>query len=511
MSSPQSLTELKLARLEELAQLRALVREREANKFTPYLYDPAKFLHDMFDWRDGEAPASYQVEALETLVEQHRLALRSCHGAGKTTTVSFADTWFAVTRELCGIDWKVQVTAGVWRQLVQFTMPEHHLWFKRLRWDRLGREPFIPNRELLDLSLKLSHGAMSSMASNDPEKVEGAHAREAMAIIDEAKSVQHGTWDAVEGIFANAGADTTSNAYVLAVSTPGQPSGRFYDINQRKPGYEDWAVRHIRIEEAVAAGRVSAEWVEKRRIQWGEDSAVFRSKVLGEFSADDEDSVIPLAWIEQANERWHDWVAASRPDLPGARWCGVDVGRGGDETVLAKRLGPVLILSASRTRDTMDVVRLCAEVSGRCIVDTVGVGAGVFDRLKQMGLKPRAYVGSGKSKVKDRSRQYDFVNVRSAAYWRLREMLDPEYEPTLCLPPDDLLMSDLTTPHWSIASETRSTIKIENKEDVVKRLGRSPDRGDAVVMALFADAMSTPARPVYPTGQLGSTGLSPLG
>lgn len=502
--------EARLAKLLELQQLRAQLRERQQETVNRYLYDPVAFLHDMVDFGDG-GPTRYQEQILQGLVEGRRMAVRSCHGAGKTSTVAFANIWFAVSREMAGIDWKAQITAGVWRQLRDFTMPEIRLWLRHLRWDKLGREPFVRGRELLELGLNLEHGSINTLASSDPAKLEGAHAKHLFYTLDESKVIIPGAWDAVEGAFSNAGNDTTSEAYVLAVSTPGPPAGRFYDIHSRKPGLTDWRTRHIKIEEAVEAGRVSADWVEQRRLQWGADSAIYKAKVLGEFCADDEDAVIPLAWVEAAVERWQEWARWGKKPLEGSHWVGVDVGRGGDESVLAQRKGPVVELSATKVRDTMEVVRLVQATGMNAIVDTIGVGAGVYDRLKEVGHKSIPYTGSARSTLRDRSRQYSFANVRSAAYWLLREALDLQYEPTLCLPPDDLLLSDLTTPRWSISPGVPPKIVLERKEDVVKRLGRSPDRGDAVVMCLFADYSRPAPKAWVPEGIMPATGLSPLG
>jgi hypothetical protein len=188
----------------------------------------------------------------------------------------------------------------------------------------------------------------------------------------------------------------------------------------------------------------------------------------------------------------------------------VDVGRGGDSSVLARRTGNAVTLVVKNVKDTMKIADLVAAEPGRAIVDAVGVGAGVYDRLKQRGKNPAPYTGSGKSPLRDRSKQFGMFNARSAAYWHLRELLDPEYEPTICLPADDLLLSDLTTPKWEVTAGVPPKIKVETKEDVVKRLGRSPDRGDAVAMAFYADAINTPTRIHTPTGFMPHTSLSPL-
>ena len=457
--------------------------------------------------------SGYQREVVEALPRERRVAVRGPHGLGKSFMGAFLVNWFATTRDLAGKDWKIITTASAWRHLEVYIWPEIHKWAARIDFETLGRAEFRKGSELMDLRLKLNHGAATAVASNQPERIEGAHAGELLYLLDEAKIVPPATWDSIEGAFSNAGPDTADNAYAFAMSTPGPPSGRFYEIHQRAPGYEDWWTRWVTLEEAIESGRISRQWAEQRARQWGVDSAVYHNRVLGQFHASDEDSVIPLAWLEDAIERWHEWDRAGRPSPGGPHWTGVDVGRGGDETVLATRDGWAVTLKGNRSRDTMSVVGMVQAEPGRAIVDVVGVGAGVYDRLREVHARPLAYTGSGKAAgARDRSGKLGFTNVRSAAYWHLRELLDPSFEPVLALPPDNLLISDLTTPKWDVITGVPAKIQVEKKDAVVERLGRSPDRGDAIVMSLWADRHSTGAENfAEPMGALPTTGLSPLG
>lgn len=452
----------------------------------------------------------YQAEVLNALPTHKRIALRGPHGLGKSFLGAILVNWFATTRDLAGRDWKIITTASAWRHLEVYLWPEIHKWAGRIDFETLGRAPFKPNSELLNLRLKLNYGAATAVASNQPERIEGAHAEELLYLLDEAKIVPPATWDSIEGAFSNAGTDTPDNAYAFAMSTPGPPSGRFYDIHRRAAGYEDWWTRHVTLEEAISSGRISRNWADQRKLQWGEDSAVYHNRVLGEFHASDEDSVIPLAWLEAAIERWHVWDRAGRPSPGGPLWTGVDVGRGGDESVMAHRDGWAVWLEGNRRRDTMSQVAALQGLQGRAIIDVIGLGAGVYDRLRELGARPLAYTGSGKALVRDRSGKFGFTNTRSAAYWNLRELLDPAFEPVLALPPDDLMISDLTTPSWKVTTGVPPKIQVEVKDEVVKRLGRSPDRGDAIAMAMWADRHHGGSSFVEPVGSLPSTGLSPL-
>ena len=485
--------------LERLRYLRDLQRSASQVKKGVALYygDPVGFARNCLTWPPGQFLTPYQQDILETLGKprgtgalRSRVAVRGPHGLGKTMVSSAAILWFALTREAAGVDWKIATTAGSWHQLTQYMWPEIHRWSGRIRWDVVREGRRFSRQELQSLNLKLAHGHAFAGASANAALIEGAHADSLMFVYDESKAIPAATFDACEGAFSG-----TGEALALAISTPGDPSGRFYDIHARRPGYEDWHARHVTLAEAVAAGRISPDWADQRRKQWGPDSAAYVNRVEGNFHAGDEDSVIPLRWVEAANERWAEWDAAGRPDLPGPHVDGVDVARSGeDKTVIAIRRGPVLVeLRRSSKEDTMQTTgrvkaHLDTDPDATAAVDVIGIGAGVLDRLREQGCKAVAFNAAAGTKRRDASNELGFVNRRAAATWSLREQLDPSTGPDVCLPPDDQLLGDLTAPKWRIMSGGK--IQVESKDDIKKRIGRSPDDGDAVVMAFNGDGGS---------------------
>jgi hypothetical protein len=452
--------------------------------------DPAGFARDAIKWPEGSELTAYQANVLSAVAGKRRVAVRSPHGAGKTTTAALTVLWFAVTRDGAGRDWKVVSTAGAWRQLEKYLWPEIHLWAKRIRWDALGLAPWRLGRELFDLGLKLSHGQAFAGASDNPALLEGAHAESILLVLDESKSIPSSVFDAVEGALSGPG-----EAFALASSTPGEPSGRFYEICSHKPGLEDWYATHVTLKQAVAAGRISQEWAASRAMQWGVTSALYANRVLGEFASGDEDGVIPLAWAEAAVERWHLWDEAGRPDVAGRLILGVDVARfGADKTTIATRQGNVILAIESHAKeDTMQtagrVRALLSHPQAVAVVDAIGLGAGVVDRLREQveqslelrGRSVIAFNASEASSGRDRSGELQFLNRRSEAWWHLREMLDPASSPDLCLPDEPQLLGDLCAPKWKITSAGK--VQIESTEVIRKRLGRSTDAGDAVVQA----------------------------
>lgn len=342
-----------------------------------------------------------------------------------------------------------------------------------------------------NLNLRLNYGSAFAAAATNPALIEGAHADSLLVIFDESKAIAAETFNAIEGAFSG-----TGEVFAVAVSTPGPPQGRFYDIHSRKPGYEDWHTKHITLEETIQAGQISKQWAEQRKIQWGEHSALYQNRVLGEFYAGEEDSVIPLSWVEAANDRWHEWQEAGAVDPGRPHTLGVDVARSGtDKTVLAIRHGHVLrelrVFTSADTMTTAGRAKALLDSDPDCtgIVDVIGIGAGVLDRLREQGCKVQAFNAATRTNKRDRTNEIGFINTRAAAWWNLRELLDPSTNPDLCLPPDDDLLGDLTAPRMGELM-SGGKMKLESKDELRKRIGRSTDRADAVVQAFWTERVN---------------------
>ena len=213
-----------------------------------------------------------------------------------------------------------------------------------------------------------------------------------------------------------------------------------------------------------------------------------RSQMLrGDFMAgkdDDPWQVIPTAWVEAAQERWE----AKKPEGP-MHAMGVDVARGGkDETVLTARYGdwfaPQISQPGEATPNGQTAAALVVSYlrdDATAYVDVIGVGASAYDHLNGLKVNVRASNASNKSLARDRSGRLTFVNKRAEWWWKFREALDPQYGDGIALPPDRALKADLCTPRWKM---TTRGVQVEEKMEIIKRLGRSPDKGDSAVLAL---------------------------
>lgn len=457
-----------------------------------YVNDPLGFIDKYVRFPGKQQLAEYQREIIGSIPGHQRAAVRGPRGLGKSTTAALVILWFALTRDAAGIDWKVMTTAGSWAQLKNYLWPEIHKWARRVDWKALGRAPLNTRNELLNTEMHLSYGNVSAASPKDSAKLEGLHADHVLVVVDEAKIVPAAMFDSAEGSFSAVGDDEDEDgglqAFALAISTPGEPSGRFYDIHRQAPGLEDWHPRHVTLDEAIAARRMTRKWAEQRRKMWGESSALYQNHVLGEFCASDEEAVIPLKLVEEAIARWRGWDNDGRPDM-GDYGIGVDVARSGlDKTILAHGTGQVIIrLEEQAKADTMvtaGVVRaaLDARPGSKAVIDVIGVGAGVYDRLKEQGAPVEAFVASHKTARKDKTGHFGFVRLKDYAWWSLRERLE-EDDCQIAFPDDPELLGDLTSVHWKITSTGKITV--ETKDEVKKRIGRSPDKGDACIMRLF--------------------------
>jgi hypothetical protein len=212
-----------------------------------------------------------------------------------------------------------------------------------------------------------------------------------------------------------------------------------------------------------------------------------RAQMLnGNFSAGQEDDpwqIIPTGWILAAQARWHE-----KPPGP-IDTLGVDVARGGrDRTVLSPRhgnwFGRQALYPGTATPDGPSVVGLIIGAIGdqrpAIQFDVIGIGAAVEDIGRQQGLHMVPLNFAAASAARDRSGQLGFLNARAEHYWKLREALDPATGDGLALPPDRELLADLAASRWRVSARG---IQIEAKTEIAKRIGRSPDKGDALVYA----------------------------
>ena len=217
--------------------------------------------------------------------------------------------------------------------------------------------------------------------------------------------------------------------------------------------------------------------------------------LLGLFSIETPDTprqVIPTAWVRAAQDRWRDREAPMAPLTS----VGVDPSRGGaDDTAIARRAGNYYYEVQVQPGAAIPDGPACAAFVIECLeddldveinVDVIGIGASVYDSLKGAGLQAVPVNFGAGTPATDSTGQLAFSNVRAEAYWTFREALDPNSGQDIALPLDEELIAELVAPRWDMSSRG---IRVEKKKDIRKRLTRSPNKADAVVLANYEMAM----------------------
>jgi hypothetical protein len=215
-----------------------------------------------------------------------------------------------------------------------------------------------------------------------------------------------------------------------------------------------------------------------------------RSQMLkGDFNAgieDDAFQIIPTAWVDQAMARWEAKHAKGPMDS-----IGLDVARGGrDETVICRRHGtwfdePLCYPGQETPNGPITAsLAMAARRDGAPIhIDVIGWGAAAYDFLVENNLQAIPVNGSNKVVALSKEGAMRFTNHRAELWWRMREALDPTNPDPIALPKNTRLRADLCAPRWELRV---NGIQVENKDEIRKRIGRSPDYGDAYCMALIA-------------------------
>lgn len=413
----------------------------------------------------GAKPTPQQWEASKALVERRRVSVRSGHGTGKSTFEAWCVLWFLC----CYFPTKVPCTAPTSHQLNDI------LWAEIAKWHRAMRErvPELASEfEWVSEQYRLKSAPTESFAvartsrPEQPEALQGFHSDNLLFLIDEASGIPEAVFQVAEGALS------TPGAFVFMAGNPTRMEGYFYDSHHKQRA--QWAALHWNGEESPL---VSKQYIEEMRQKYGADSAIYRIRVRGDF-AGNPDGVIPLPLIEGAIDR------AIKPF--GDHVWGVDVARFGDDrTALAKRSKNTLLDKVKfwQGKDTMQTAGLIkieydnAKVKPVSInVDVIGLGAGVVDRCREMGLPVRGINVAESASVKD---QYN--RLRDELWFEAREWFDRR---DVSMPDDESLIAELTLPSFKVLSNGKK--QVESKDEMKKRGVTSPDLADAFCLTFAA-------------------------
>lgn len=441
---------------------------------SPYLQDPAVYVEEKLN----EFLWSKQKEICYSVRDNKYTAVESCHGPGKSFIASRIAAWWLDPEVHPLGSAFVLTTAPSWHQVQAI------LW-RYIR--RVHNKAKLPGRITLECMWYMGEGkdleeliAIGRKPQDyDETSFQGIHARYVLALLDEACGVPVALWNAINSIVTN------DDSRVLAIGNPDDPSSEFR--NKCRPGSlynvitipafdtPNFTGEHVPAD--VAAELVTPAWVEERKAEWGEDSNLYQSKVLAEWPDTSDIAVISPAMVMKSQQL----------DLPGLEHgrFGMDISRQGeDKTVIYhNRGGQIRLVDSWAQMDTMksanrayDHFMRWSPIDIPAVIDIIGLGAGVFDRLRERGVPVAPFQGSEQAIRKDK-----FNNRRSEAWWTMRELMDAGM---IDLDPQDTeLAEELQRPRWYVDLSGR--ICVESKEDMRKRGLKSPNRADAAIYSII--------------------------
>ncbi len=454
------------------------VQTEVENPFLRYQSDPVGFATEVL----GLTVWAKMKDILLAVRDHGKVAVRSGHKVSKSTTAAVIALWRAYARPGS----RTIITAPTLRQVKMI------IWGELRKLHRRARLPgMVPVDPGTGMKLDDSDTEVYGFTTDEPEKMAGVSGADLMYIIDEASGVDESIYEAIEGNMAGGGSQ-------LLISNPTQTSGTFYEAFTTKRHL--WKTLHISSEdtpnvisgEIMIPGLATRAWVQEKLSEWGEDSPLFQVRVRGDFPDQAENSVIGLALIELARARYN----AADVVLSGVFSLGVDVARYGDDTTVLQPLFGQRpgVARTFRKQDNVEVaghvmdyvaeLRQSADypVSAGLVkvkVDDLGNGGGVTDHLKHSDRAKELGIEVVPVKVSENATAEGYHRLRDQLWFAMRDWFKEGGQ----LHPDSHLEGELVAPLYTF--DTQGRAKVESKDEMKKRLGRSPDRADALGLAIY--------------------------
>lgn len=423
---------------------------------------------------------SKQREILEAVRDYRRVAVKSAHGVGKSWTAAEVACWW--------LDTHPPGTAFVVTSAPTFPQVRAILWRYIRRMHALGGLPGRVNQTEWHLGDELVAFGRKPSDYND-SAFQGVHAPYVLVILDEAGGIQPNLWVAADALTTNDG------CRLFVIGNPDNPASEFRRVCLPGSG---WHVITISALESpnltgeavpgdVAQALVSRLWVEEKAREWGEDNPLYRAKVLGEFTQDGEWQVVRSSDVAACRIP----LDAPHPaELLVPVQLGVDVGGGGDETVVRERRGVAARREWRAHTDRPEmiapmVVHAIRETGATLVnVDSIGVGFGVIGELRN-NKALRGVQVNGVNVGERASQPHRFANLRAELWWEVGRGLSERRGWDLSeMENADTAVAQLLEPRYDYDPTGRT--RVEKKEEVIKRLGRSPDNADALLLSYFS-------------------------
>ena len=393
-----------------------------------------------------------------------KISTRAGHGVGKSAAASWVIIWFFLTKHPC----KIVLTAPTSSQLFDALFSEVKSWVKKLPEALQVLLEVTSDRVVLLSAPQDAFISCRTARAETPEAMAGVHSDNVLLVADEASGIPEKVFEAA------AGSMSSDNALTLLLGNPVRTSGTFFESHHRLKS--EWYTMHV---SCVDSPRVSKEFIKEMAVRYGEDSSAYFVRVLGKFPKTDDETIISLSLVEDAQNRDVE-MSEFTPKI----W-GLDVARfGTDSSVLAERQGTIITnIDVWKGKDLMQLVGLVhnkyqenlpSDRPVEIMVDSIGLGAGVVDRLRELELPVR-----GINVAESPSMRGQYLNLRAELWFRMKEWLEAR---DCKIPKDESLFSELVSPRYSFSSTGK--LKVESKQEMKKRGLPSPDRADAVILTL---------------------------
>lgn len=478
------------------------LEEQLIEDIASFTHDPQGFALYAFPWGEGElkgveSPRDWQWDVMgvigdhlqnpETRYQPLMISVASGHGIGKSAEMGMLLNWAMSTCEDC----KVVVTANTENQLRTKTWPEIGKWFRlaiNKQWFNVTATKVASVDPEHDDSWKADAVPWSE---HNTEAFAGLHnkGKRIVLIFDEASNIADKVWEVAEGALT----DEDTEIIWLAFGNPTRNTGRFRECFTRFK--HRWITRQI---DSRTVDGTNKEQIAKWAADYGEDSDFFRVRVRGMFPRASSLQLIPTDWVAEAMRREAVYT------LDDALVCGIDIARGGDDdNVIRFRRGldtrtiPKIKIPGSETRDTtLFIAKVCTLVVEQkpdaVFVDSTGVGGPVADQLRR--LLPGVVIID--INFASAAPDAHYANMRTYMWWKMREAL----RAGLAIDDDPALESELTAPEYG--HNQRDQLALEKKADIKKRIGISPDDGDALALTFAMPVMRSKFTGDHGTGLL---------
>lgn len=426
-----------------------------------YADDPVGFVRDVLKAEPDEWQAKVMMDVARG---ERRISVRAGHGVGKSTFCAWLSIWHMVTR----YPQKTVMTAPTAGQLFDALFAEIKLWINRLPAPIRALFEMTSEKVVLRASPEASFISARTSSADRPEALAGIHSEHVLLIVDEASAVPEAVYESAAGSMSGHAACT------ILIGNPTRNSGLFFKTHHVLA--TEWKTYHV---SCLDSPRVAKDFVKQIADTYGPESNAYRVRVLGEFALRDDDTLIPAELVDAAMTR--DVVLDEKEGVV----YGIDVARYGDDrSVLCKRRGNVVV--EFRVWQGLDLMQLTGAIVNEAkidkpaemCIDSIGLGSGVADRLRELGHVVRDVNVSEASAMNPQA-----AKLRDELWLSVKEWLNAR---ACRIPKMDELRQELVAPTYTFTSNGK--VKVEGKAEMKKRGLRSPDLADSLCLTFASIA-----------------------